>query len=212
MELKGQNILVFDCEIKNEIKNGIKWTDYDKMGMSVTASYNFRTDDYKIYFDDNFSELIADLHSAEMVTGFNIKGFDIPLIETIGKFKLSEKIIIYDMLEVSRKSVGNMYANGLKLDNHLESIFGSEGMKSNNGAMAPIMWQEKQIGSLCSYVLRDVNREKALFEHIWQNGWVKTETHGQKNVKKLQEFLVIPSVSTAAKEAIVNAKDFKLGF
>ncbi len=217
MELRGQNIVVFDCEIQNDIDGKIiGWKDYDKMGHGVTATYNFRTDNYKIYFDDNFGELLADLNTAEVITGFNIKGFDIPLIEATGKCKLLEKVKVYDMLEVSRKAVGNMFAKGLKLDDHLEAIFGTDGMKSGHGSVAPKLFREKQYGALCSYVLRDVNREKALFEHIWEHGWVKTAAHGQRNVKRPDCFFVDEpvqeSVKKAAANAIVNAKDFKLGF
>lgn len=193
MNLHEQNITVFDCEIQNEVDGKIiGWKNYDKMGHAVSASYNFKSGNYKIYFNDNLDELADDLHSSDLVTGFNIKGFDIPLLngtaELIKKISLDEKKI-YDMLEESRKSVGNFFAKGLKLDNHLESMFGAGGMKSGHGANAPKLWQDKKLGSLCSYVLRDVNREKALFEHIWQHGWVNTAMHGQKQVKKPQDQL-----------------------
>lgn len=219
MDLRGQNIVVFDCEIKNEIDGKIiGWKDFELMGHAVTATYNFRTDDYKIFFDDNFAELLAELNTADVITGFAIKQFDIPLIEATGKCKLSEKVKVYDMLEESRKAVGNQFAKGLKLDNHLEAIFGNEGMKSGHGAMAPKMWKDQEIGSLVSYVLRDAKCEKMLFQHIWEHGWVKTAMHGQKNVRRPQMFFadnmppVQESVKTAAANAIVNAKDFKLGF
>lgn len=190
MNIRDHNILVFDCEIQNEIDGKIiKWTDYEKMGHAVTASYNFKTGNYKLYFEDNFAELIADLQTATLVTGFAIKQFDIPLVMSLAKTALSEKVLVYDILEESRKSVGSNFAKGLKLDDHLEATFGRDGMKSGHGAMAPKMWQDRQLGSLCSYVLRDANREAALFEHIWNNGWVKTTTHGQMNVRRPQEIL-----------------------
>lgn len=193
----GQNIVVFDCEIKNEIDGtNVTWKTFDKMGHAVSCLYDYQTMDYKIYMDDNADEMIDRLNSADLVTGFAIKQFDIPLLN--GTPEITKKITapeenIYDMLEISRRSLGwtpgQNFPSGLKLDQHLEAMFGAEGMKSGHGANAPILWQKKQLGALCSYVIRDVNREKALFEHMWKFGTVKTFAHGEKTVWRPQDQL-----------------------
>ena len=82
MRLEDYNILVVDAEIKKTIgRNGIGWKDFDKMGISVACVYNFKTRDYSVYMDDNLHQLPVDLMNADMVVGYNILSFDIPLIE-----------------------------------------------------------------------------------------------------------------------------------
>lgn len=185
-------VLTFDLEIKNVIDGKlIGWKDYDKMGISVGVAHDSLTNDFKVYMDDNIHHLGMDLENADIVTGFNIKGFDIPLLEAVLGRQLQFRGMIYDILEHSRNAVGlRQFAKGLKLDNHLEATFGSEGMKTAHGAEAPIMWQEKRIGELISYCIRDVSCEKRLFNHIALSLPVKTEMHGEKKLRSPIELWV----------------------
>lgn len=179
------NYLVFDLEIKNTIDGkNVTWADFGKMDISVGCAFNSRTHDYGVFMDDNIECLFNELENAEIVTGFNIKGFDIPLLEaTVGR-PFMPKGEVYDMLEWSRRSVGwdqsKPFPKGLRLDNHLEATFGKENMKTANGAEAPLMWQQNRIGELISYCLADVRRERDLFEHILTGKPVKTEMHGER--------------------------------
>ena len=190
MDLKGRNIVVFDLEIKNEIKDGVSWKDFGKMGISVGCSFNFATNDYKVFMDDNIHELAEDLDKAELAVGFNTLGFDVPLLENIACLKLI-KDHHYDILFHSRKAHGGgSFVKGFKLDNHLAGTFGKEWMKTGNGAMAPVWYQEKRMGKLITYCLDDVKREAKLFKYLWENGSVKLDSYGElKFLKKPQDFI-----------------------
>jgi predicted PolB exonuclease-like 3'-5' exonuclease len=180
-----EKTVVFDLEIKNVIDGkNITWNDKDKMGISVGVARV--GDDYKVFMDDNLNELVELLEGAEMVSGFNIIGFDIPLLEaTIGrKLKLS---VVYDMLEISRMAVGwspgkpySKYPIGLKLNDHLSEMFGDQ--KTEDGADAPLFWQQGKLGRLISYCVSDVQKEWRLFEHMHFHGYVRTKTHGEQKV------------------------------
>lgn len=176
----GKSIAVFDLEIKNTIdQKTIGWKDYDKMGISVGCVYSFRDSKYAVFMDDNLEDMVYYLNSHTMITGFNIEGFDIPLIEGSTDVKLKPRLI-YDMLKYSKLGVqnsGRKVSNGLKLDEHLKGTLGIE--KSGDGANAPILYQEKQIGRLVSYCIHDVQVERALFEHIWYNNKVVTAKYGE---------------------------------
>lgn len=187
-ELEGKSIVVFDLEIKNEIgKNGVTWGTYDKMGISVGCAFDYRTMDYLIFMDDNIQDLRTLLAGADLITGFNIIGFDLPLIAASTKsVEKNPKLEIYDLLYKSRESVGYKegarFPTGLKLDDHLLGTFGKDNMKTANGAEAPLMWQRKELGKVISYCLADVKREKMLFEHVVSGKPVKTPTHGEKTL------------------------------
>lgn len=198
MELLGKNIVVYDCEIKKAFvtqpgvyKSGFTREEFLDMGVSTACLFDYRTGDYSVYLDDNLSKLPERLNSADLVVGFNILGFDNPLIEhTTGQLLTAKP---YDMLYYSRRSTGwktgDRFPSGLRLDNHLEAMFGDQFKKTEDAAQAPAMFQRGELGRVISYCLADVHREKTLFEHMWKNGNVKTQTHGLRDVIRPQQVL-----------------------
>lgn len=192
MNLIGQNIVVFDCEIKNIIDGkSVRWSDHEKMGISVACLFDFKTMDYMVYLDDNINALVDRLNYSDLVVGFNINGFDIPLVKAcIGK-TLNFKV--YDILDESRHAVGyrpgKQFPRGLKLDDHLLGTFGPEHVKTAHGSEAPIMYQNGKMGDLISYCLADVKREAKLFKHIWDRFPVKTITHGERILSDPRKFI-----------------------
>jgi DEAD/DEAH box helicase domain-containing protein len=187
-KLLGKNIVVYDCEIKNEIDLiKITWADHHLMGLSVAALFDYLTGDYQVYFENDIQDLAKRLNNAELIVGFNTKAFDNRLIRGCGAdLKADSDLKNWDILEQSRISTGwnesKRYPTGMKLDDHLMATFGKDSMKTENGANAPKMFQSGQIGKLVSYCLADVRREKMLFEHIVQFGWVETATHGKRTI------------------------------
>lgn len=190
MNLKGANIVVYDCEIERAIDGkDVTWSTFDKMGFSVGCLYDYQTDDYSVYFRDDLAELAERLNRADLVVAFNQLGFDNNLLTELG-FPVGENPQ-FDMLDESRRSVGwqpgMKLPSGLKLDNHLEGTFGKAFMKTGHGEMAPIWWQEGKVGKVVSYCLADVKRERMLFEHIVYKRWVRTPMHGPRfiNIEKV---------------------------
>jgi DEAD/DEAH box helicase domain-containing protein len=202
-ELTNRNIVVYDSEIIRSIGDDVEgrkvtWNDHDLMGISVACAFDYEDGDYKVFMQDNLPELAERLNRAELVVAFNQIGFDNKLLRASGlPLNPDEQLRNYDMLVESRKALGwkvgsNSYPRGCKLDDHLSAIFGKTMLKTANGEEAPRMYQRGEMGKLISYCLADVRREKALFEHIWLHGWVKTPTNGTKTVKHPIEFLNWP--------------------
>lgn len=191
MNLRGTNIVVFDCEIENVIDGtNVTWNDHDRMGLSVACLYDFKTDDYSVFFKEDIVELCERLNTADLVVAFNQKGFDNKLLNANGGHV--DESNHYDMLEESRLATGwregERYPTGLKLDNHLSKMFGTDNMKTADGAMAPIWWKEGKRAKVVSYCLADVKREKMLFEFIAENGFVITQTHGRRALSRSKIF------------------------
>jgi DEAD/DEAH box helicase domain-containing protein len=185
-KLQGQNIVVYDCEIENEIDGKeVTWSTYDKMGLSVACLYDYATDDHSVFFREDIPELCARLNSAALVVGFNTTGFDNSLLRALGgDLKPDNHLANYDLLTWSRYSVGwkqgERMPSGMNLDAHLEATFGKAFMKTGHGAEAPKWWKEGKQAKVVSYCLADVKRERALFEHIVYKGWAATATHGKR--------------------------------
>lgn len=184
----GQNIVVFDCEIKEEIKGLITWNDHDKMGISVAVAYHYLTEEFHVFMDDNIEELPYLLNQAEIVSGFNIIGFDNKLVNASCSNKYTNEKNSYDLLVESRKASGwrqgMRFPSGMKLDDHLLGTFGKDFMKTAHGSEAPGMWQNKQLGKLISYCIDDVKRECKLFEHVYAGFPVTTPLHGSRILKQ----------------------------
>jgi hypothetical protein len=184
-------IITFDLEIKkgfDEVPKG----DFSAMGISLGAAYLHWADQYKIYSEDNLEDFKNDFEEAELITGFNITGFDIPLIKAVGKrvgveFDFpNEKI--YDIFADVKFSLNNHFPKGWKLDNIAQATlpFG----KNGDGAEAPKLWQTGQIAKLATYVLQDVKVEKTLFEFVLQNGFVRN-SHTTPEVLNLRQIALI---------------------
>ncbi len=188
-KLIGKNVVVYDTEIKNVVDGKqVTWGTKHLMGISVACLFDYRTGDNHVYFDKDVEALADRLNSADLVVGFNTTGFDNDVVRQNGglNLKAEKDLKNWDILEWSRKATGwktaQMFPKGLRLDDHLLGTFGDQFMKTADGAEAPLMFQRGDLGTLTSYCLADVRREKTLFEHIVQHGWVKTLTHGKKYI------------------------------
>jgi len=184
--LQGKNIVVFDCEIENDVDGKIvTWDRKDLMGFSVGCTFHYATGDWGVYFKEDIQSLAELLNQADLVVGFNILGFDNELIRAQGgNLWPDHELDHYDLLEQSRKAMGwtpaQRFPKGMRLDDHLEATFGEGFMKTEDGALAPKMWRDGRRGEVVTYCLADVRREKMLFEHVVENGWAKTQAHGKR--------------------------------
>lgn len=195
--LYGKNIVVYDCEIENDVDGKVvTWDRKDLMGFSVGCTFDYLTGDFGVYFKEDIQRLAGRLNNADLVVGFNILGFDNELVRAQGgDLKPDNELRHYDILFYSRLSVGwtprDRFPKGLRLDDHLKSTFGNQFMKTEDGALAPKMWRDGRRGEVVSYCLADVTRERNLFEHIVLNGWASTETHGKRrfNIQKVTDIV-----------------------
>lgn len=179
----GKNIVVFDLEIKNVIDGKlITWKDYAKMGISVGVAHHYLTGDTHIFTDENIEELPLLLNQADIVSGFNILGFDNSLLNATTTEKFTNIAACYDLLEESRRATGwrptMPFPKGMRLDDHLLATFGPEWVKTEDGAQAPVMYQRGELNRLIDYCIADVERECMLFDRVWAEDIVRTATHG----------------------------------
>jgi len=167
----GKNIVVYDLEIKEEIgKNGIGWESYREMGISVGCAFDYRSYKFRVFLDDNISELAARLNEPQtLIVAFNHVQFDNNLLRAHTNLNADSALNNYDMLIASRAACKvDKFTKGFTLDQHL--AFMQLPMKTANGAMAPVWWQEGKYGKVIDYCLNDVMVEKQLFDHIWMTG------------------------------------------
>ena len=176
MNLSGKNILVFDAEIKNTIDGkNVKWTDFDKMGVSVACAFDYRDMRFRVFMDDNLDQLVNRLNEPKtLIVFFNGVHFDIPLIRATPNkkgviLKPDSELNYYDMLLVSREACNTgKFEKGFKLDDHLKAL--NLSTKTGWGGDAPRLYQEGKLGELIDYAINDVKVETQLFNHICKHG------------------------------------------
>ena len=180
-------MIIYDCEIikailgkKDTAKEGIDycdgWRDFKGMGISVICTYDYTTDRYGAFCEDNFDDfrdLISESNGP--IVGFNSLAFDNRLCEANNIDVSNEKS--YDILVEIWKAVGLQPEFqfpshiGYGLDAVVEANFGLG--KTGHGANAPIQWQAGEYGSVIRYCLDDVWLTKKVLDRIIRMGVLK---------------------------------------
>lgn len=182
------------------------WDDKANMGISFGAAYLNWVDEYRLYGEENIGALINDMESADVITGYNIIGFDIPLLKEtwarVWAAGTNETGLdsdeppaiptdkIYDVFDDIKDSLNTNYPKGWNLDNVAKSNLPGI-CKNGNGAMAPVLFQAHKLAELATYVIQDVKVEKTLFDYVWENGTLKNEFTG--GIIKLKQIEMLKS-------------------
>lgn len=193
----SMNHIVIDIEIKNsptELPNG--WDDTHKMGVSVAVVYEYETGLVKIYGDNkkDLSELRQRIEKADRVSGWNIWGFDYPVIYGFSRSEWkSDKYGPVNDIKAVLQSVTNdglrrcWIALGLDPDEFVPKTHGGWGLdkvskstlgkratagKAGDGAMAPGWYKLGMWSKLISYCIADVRLERELIDFIDRYGYV----------------------------------------
>ena len=178
-------MIIYDCEIINtpdqNPPKGVKkcggWRDFGNMGISCICAYDYTTDEYRVFLEDNLEAFQKLVNSHEVIVGFNSIAFDNRLCKAYGLSVQNEKR--YDLLCEVRAACGLSlnFEDGkreehvsLSLDALSERNFGLK--KSGHGANAPILWQQGKFGAVIDYCLRDVMLTKKLMDRILNKGKV----------------------------------------
>jgi DEAD/DEAH box helicase domain-containing protein len=163
-------VLCFDKETRlNPAVVG--WKNFAGMGVSFACAYLDWLDEYRLYTEEDLPLLCKDMLEADVVTGFNIVNFDLPLLwatlERIGWRILEGKELIlakvYDVMQDICESTGMAIPKGWKLDNVAKSNLTI--CKNGDGAYAPVLYEKGQWGRLATYVIQDVKVEYHLFRN-----------------------------------------------
>ena len=174
------NALIYDCEIINAIPNrdgsrekGITycdgWRDFPNMGVSVTGVYDYVEDRYRVFCYDNRAEFAKLIAERDLCVGFNSIPFDNALLLAC-EWPTPPKEKSYDLLRETWAASGlglefNFRTHGgYGLDAMCECNFGTK--KSGNGALAPVLWQQRRRGEVIDYCLNDIRLTKQLFDCV----------------------------------------------
>lgn len=180
------SLIIYDCEVANMIPNkreaivpGITyckgWTDFVGMGISVIGTFNYATNEYAAFIPDmgglqGFQTLVS---RADAILGFNNHGFDDPLMRAHGvNFEHSASVDLrVECLRATGIPMGDAkFIKGFSLPKLAGVNFGAG--KTEEGALAPIMWQRGERQRVIDYCLNDVLLTKRLVDKALEDGWL----------------------------------------
>lgn len=163
--------IVFDIETRNAGRINGK-LDPLMLDISVVGVYDFQTNSYESYLQEDLPKLWPILEDADMLIGYNSDHFDIPLLNKYYPGDLTH-IKSLDLLKEIRASLGKR----LRLDMVADGTLGKG--KSSNGLQAVTWWKNGEIDKLRKYCLDDVRITKEIYEYALEHGILKYKDLGQ---------------------------------
>ncbi len=157
-------IVVFDVETANFFTDPeVGWNNFEALKVSGIGAYVYQTDQYVFFNESEFRAAAEFLEQAELLVGFGISRYDIPVLnatfqKTLGKApNLFAKNRVDLLDEVELVTGRRISLNRLAQANLGESKLG-------NGSEAIGLYREGKLDELKAYCLKDVELTKRLYD------------------------------------------------
>lgn len=147
--------VIIDVETKYSFR---EQPDTKKLGISVAALYDYNTDKYEVFEEDDLQKYFSYLEHSSLIIGFNIVSFDMIVLSSYYPGKL-ESLETFDLLEDIKKKTGKRYALNDLLNETLQK------KKTGHGLQAINLFRNGKIEELSRYCIDDVKLTKELFEY-----------------------------------------------
>jgi DEAD/DEAH box helicase domain-containing protein len=170
---KDRLVVVFDLETQRSFDDVGGRSQLHRLGVSVGVSYRYDRDEFKTYTEDSISELVALLQSADLVIGYNIKGFDYEVLRGYTEANLRALPTLDLMYELEGR-----LGFRPKLESVVSATLGTG--KTADGLQALKWWREGEIEKIAEYCTEDVRVTRDLFEFGKRNRFVLVSRFGGK--------------------------------
>ncbi len=155
--------LVLDLETQKEFSE-VEGRKPELLGVSVVGLYSYEENRYDAYLEaDLASKLAPRLQGAELIIGFNIRRFDMPVLQPY----LPYSVTMLPMLDIMEEVVKNL-GHRLSLDSIAQATLGKG--KSGSGLDALKWFKEGRFDLITKYCLDDVRLTKEVYEYGKQHG------------------------------------------
>ncbi len=155
--------LVLDLETQREF-NEVDGRKPELLGVSLTGVYSYEEDRYDAYLEaDLSSKLGPRLQAAELLIGFNIRRFDLPVLQPYLAFSVTT-LPVLDIMEEVVKNLGHR----LSLESLAQATLGRG--KSGSGLDALRWFKEGKFDLIAKYCLDDVKLTKELYDYGREHG------------------------------------------
>lgn len=156
--------VVLDIETQNTFQEVGKY-DHRLLKVSLLVTYDFATDEYRSWLENELHLLWPLLEHADRLIGYNIDGFDVPVLDNYYPGDL-RKLPTLDIMSEIEKKIGFR----VKLDDVAHATLGIG--KSGTGLMAIEYFRRGEIDKLRDYCTQDVKVTRDVYLHGLEKGEV----------------------------------------
>ncbi len=130
--------------------------------VSVCGIYDYSTDKFSAYGENEMHQLAEVLQSADQIIGFNIKDFDFEVLRPYMNFDI-QALPYLDIIQHVQKHLGHR----IGLDAIAQATLGRG--KSGNGREAILYWRNGRLDLLKKYCLDDVKITRDVYQYGMNN-------------------------------------------
>lgn len=186
--------VIFDVETKKTFRDE---PEHKKLGISVAACYDFATSRCYSFTEKELPALFRFFENASYIIGYNILGFDIPVLSAYYPGDLT-RFASFDIMEDVRSKIGRR----LGLNDLLFATLAKK--KTGHGLGAIDLYKEGKWDELKRYCQDDVMLTKELFDfglqhnevyYLNENGKISVRVSWQKwmlDPGKSETHLILP--------------------
>lgn len=174
-----KNAIVLDIETQNSFDE-VGSRDPKLLRISLVGVYFFNTNEYRTYLESELPSLYKRLEEVECVIGFNLKGFDYPVLSRY--WPQIYKIQYLDIMEEMSFFLGRRCS--------LNSVARAtlDMSKSGDGLEAIQLWRRGEISKLKSYCLDDVRITKEVYDYGFIHSELLTTNFNGEKIKVPVDF------------------------
>ena len=155
--------LVLDLETQRDF-NEVEGRKPELLGISVCGVYSYAENRYDAYLEPDLrTKLAPRLQAAELLIGFNIRRFDLPVLQPYLPYSIAT-LPVLDIMEEVVKNLGHR----LSLESLAQATLGRG--KSGHGLDALRWFKEGKFDLIAKYCLDDVKLTKELYEYGKEHG------------------------------------------
>ncbi len=168
-----RHLVCFDVETQNSFDDVGGRENFKKLRISIAVLYDELLNQFFVYNEDEASQLIDHLFTADVVVGYNIIGFDYLVIQPYTDRNL-QRLPTLDLMRELEKKLGFR----VKLDSVVSATLG--GHKSGHGLQAIEWFRAGEMEKLTQYCRDDVRLTYELFKFGAANGFVYIDSRGTR--------------------------------
>lgn len=170
------NYCVLDLETERELREVGGKQNLHLLGISVAGVYERARDAFFAYEKEEFEALEDVLKRSDLVVGFNINHFDLPVLAPHVSLAIVDLPVLDLMADIER-GLGFR----ISLDNLSRATLGAG--KSGVGLEAIGWWRAGEKQKVKDYCLKDVRLTRDLFEFGKEKGYVLADTRDRGRVR-----------------------------
>jgi len=170
---RDKKVVVFDLETQRSFAEVGGRSQFHRLGVSVGVAYRYDEDEFLVFREDEVGDLITLLREAQLVVGFNIRGFDYEVLRAYTEEDL-QRLPTFDIMYDLEERLGFRP----KLDSVASATLGVG--KSADGLQALEWWRSGEIDKIIDYCREDVRVTRDVYDFGKRNRWVQVERFGGK--------------------------------